>query len=85
MAYFNDISGLYVASNDIEGNIKRFAAVHRAPGIRLGISHVGDWPSTGRRKLEYDVVMCSFQGDWYDAADIYRKWSFKQKWFIPFG
>ena len=37
----------------------------------------------GERKLEYDVVLGSFAGDWYDAADFYRNWSLRQKWATP--
>ena len=82
-AYYNDRAGIYMACNDKAANIKRFAALHRDPGIRLGVAHVGDWPEQGKRALEYDVITCTFLGDWYDAADIYREWSFDQKWFTP--
>ena len=51
--------------------------------MRLGIAHVGDWPAHGERRLEYDVVLGSFQGDWYDAADLYRDWSLRQQWAAP--
>ncbi len=83
MAYYNDRAGFYVACNDTEGGLKRFLALHREPGIRFGISHVGDWPQNGSRTLEYDVLTTSFTGDWYDATDIYREWSLQQKWFLP--
>ena len=83
LAYYNDKAGLYVACEDTAGNIKLLAALHRDPGIRLGIAHVGDWPSKGTRTLEYDVVLGSFTGDWYDAAHIYREWALQQKWSIP--
>ncbi|MCL5998183.1 MAG: DUF6259 domain-containing protein [Chloroflexi bacterium] len=83
LAYYNDRAGLYLACEDTAANVKRFAALHHEPGLRLGVAHVGDWPAHGERALEYDTVTCSFTGDWYDAADIYRAWSFKQKWFTP--
>lgn len=83
LSWYNDDAGLYVACEDSDGNLKRFHAVRRAPGIRLGVAHIGDWPTTGERTLEYDVVLRSFQGDWYDAADIYRSWSLAQKWGTP--
>jgi hypothetical protein len=83
LAYYNDKAGLYLACEDTEGNIKLFAPLHREPGIRLGISHIGDWPDVGERTLEYDVVLGSFTGDWYDAADIYREWALQQKWGTP--
>ncbi len=83
LAYYNDDAGLYLACEDTEGNIKLLAPVHRDPGIRLGIAHVGDWPMSGSRKLEYDVVLGSFTGNWYDAAEIYRQWASEQKWSTP--
>ena len=83
LAYYNLQSGIYMACDDTEANIKRFRVLHRNPGMRLGVSHVGDWPAQGTRTLGYSTMLATFQGDWYDAADIYRNWSMKQKWFIP--
>lgn len=80
LAFYNDRAGIYVACNDTQGHIKLIKPVHRGKGIRLGIAHVGDWPLNGERKLEYEVVVGSFQGDWYSAAEIYREWSRKQHW-----
>ena len=83
MAYYNDRAGIYLACNDADANVKRFAAVHHEPGLRLGIAHVGDWPADGERTLEYEVLVGSFTGDWYAAADLYREWTSRQKWFVP--
>ena len=83
LAYYNDRAGLYIACEDTEGGIKRLRAMHRDPGLRLGIAHVGDWPRTGARELGYDVVLGSFVGDWYEAAGMYRDWSLRQKWATP--
>ena len=83
MAYYNDAAGVYLACDDTEGNVKLLKALHCEPGIRLGVAHVGEWPRNGARQLEYDVLLGSFTGDWYAAADIYRSWSLKQKWATP--
>ena len=81
LAYYNDRAGIYIACQDDSGSIKLIKPVHnRAGGIRLGIAHVGDWPTDGERDLGYDVVVQTFKGDWYDAADLYREWSLKQRW-----
>ena len=81
LAYYNDRAGIYIACEDAGGAIKLIKPVHsRAGGVRLGISHVGDWPVDGERDLGYDVVLQTFKGDWYDAAGIYRDWSLKQHW-----
>jgi hypothetical protein len=80
LAYYNDRAGLYVACEDASGAIKLIKAVHHGDGLRLGFAHVGDWPPSGSRDLGYDVVVRSFTGDWYAAAELYREWSLKQPW-----
>ena len=76
---------MYLACNDTQGNIKVLKTLKRDSGIRLGIAHAGDWPTRGQRKLEYEVLLGSFTGDWYDAADLYRDWTLRQKWATPLG
>lgn len=83
LAYYNDRAGLYLACDDTQGHVKRFAALHHDPGLRLGVAHVGDWAARGTRALEYNTLTRTFQGDWYAAADMYREWTSRQKWFIP--
>lgn len=83
LAFYNNRAGMYFACEDTAGNVKRFRAAHRHPGLRLGVAHIGDWPSQGERTLEYDTVLGAFQGDWYAAAALYREWSLRQKWATP--
>jgi len=80
LAYFNDRAGIFVSCRDSSGAIKLIKPTHRGSGIRLGMAHVGDWPRNGKRQLDYDVVVQTFTGDWYDAAELYRQWSLKQPW-----
>ena len=80
LAYWNDRAGIYINCEDPGGTIKLIKPLHHKSGIRLGVAHVGDWPANGTRQLEYDVVLRSFKGDWYDAAEIYRNWSLQQHW-----
>jgi len=80
LAYFNDRAGIYVSCRDPNGMIKLIKPVHHAPGLRLGIAHIGDWPRHGERQIEYDIVLGSFTGDWYAAAELYRDWSRMQHW-----
>lgn len=72
--------GVYLACQDADANVKLFRPVRRAGGVRLGVAHVGDWPENGERQLEYDTVVTSYVGDWYDAATIYRDWALCQPW-----
>ncbi len=80
LAYYNDRAGLYLACEDVEGRIKVIKPLHHPSGIRLCIGHVGDWPSPGKRRLEYDTVVGTFAGDWTAAATLYRDWSLQQPW-----
>ena len=63
--------------------MKKLLALYRDPGIRLGLAHIGDWPRQGSRTLEYQVLLASFTGDWYAAAEIYRQWALRQHWATP--
>ena len=80
LGYYNDRAGILVRCLDTSGMVKQIKAVHHPGGIRLGFSHVGDWPTNGIRRLEYEVALESFHGDWYRAADLYRTWSLQQHW-----
>jgi hypothetical protein len=80
LAYYNDRAGIYVACEDASGAVKLIKPVHCGTGIRLGFAHVGDWHTNGSRPLGYDVVVRTFTGDWYDAADLYRRWTLEQPW-----
>jgi len=83
LAWHDAGAGVYLACEDTEGNVKLIKPVRRGDGVRLGFAHVGDWPAPGERTLEYDVVLRTLEGDWYDAADIYRDWTLAQKWATP--
>jgi hypothetical protein len=80
LSYYNNLAGILVRCLDHSGRVKQIKAVHHSPGVRLGFSHVGDWPAHGARKLEYEIAVQSFEGDWYKAAEIYRDWSLRQPW-----
>ncbi|MCE5237675.1 DUF6259 domain-containing protein [bacterium] len=83
LAWYTARVGLYMACDDTAGNVKLLRALQRPEGLRLGFAHVGDWPEVGERTLEYSVLVGSFQGDWYDAADLYREWTLQQHWATP--
>ncbi|MEO8660613.1 MAG: DUF6259 domain-containing protein [Bryobacteraceae bacterium] len=80
LAYYNERAGMLLMTRDHEGRVKQIKPVAHDPGLRLGVSHVGDWPANGTRELEYPVTLQAFEGDWYEAAEIYRTWSLGQPW-----
>ena len=81
-----DGRGFYFAEEDGQANRKHFAWTPDAERgtLTFSISHpVLNW---GAKELvnEYgrpgDVVMGPFQGDWFDAARIYREWALTAPW-----
>jgi len=83
LAAYQQGQGVYLACEDDRGHVKLMKAVRRPEGVRLGVAHVGDWPASGTRLLGYDVVLGSFAGDWYDAAELYRGFGLAQWWATP--
>ncbi len=80
LAYYDYHAGLLISCRDAGGRIKQIKPAHRDPGLRLGVAHVVGWTTPGVHDLGYTVAMQGFQGDWYDAAEIYRDWSLRQHW-----
>jgi len=79
MAYYDGTAGLYLATHDARGSVKRFNC---AMGIdlELSITHLVSAPPGQDVKLPYSVAAGLFTGDWYAAAEIYRQWSRTQEW-----
>lgn len=79
MAYYDGVKGMYFGTHDKHGNLKDLDACETETGIRFnirmfcGVNPGDDYIS------EYPLVIASFNGDWYDAADIYRNWFDKNK------
>ena len=78
MAYYNSAGGLYFACDDATGLPKFIDRVMEDDGVTLGLAHYPGTRGPGRTKLPYNVVVGTFQGDWYTAAEIYRDWAEKQ-------
>ena len=79
MLYYNDKAGLYIATYDACGYVKSFAVgVDSIIGgdPAMSVSHM---PQRGS-EIVYDTVLGTFEGDWYDGANIYKKWARKQEW-----
>ena len=85
-AMFGDGQGLYVADHDPQANAKdlTWSPRKRARTLNFTITHpllgwagstlIKDYASPG------DIVIGPFEGDWYDAAQIYRKWALTAPW-----
>ena len=86
MALLGDGRGLYCAEEDEQANRKNFDWTPDTASGTLAFSIVHPVLNWGAEELvrDYaspgDVVVGPFQGDWFDAARIYRKWAVTAPW-----
>ncbi len=85
-AIYDDASkkGVYFAADDTNGWEKVFWH-YFLPEYDMDFFHLTRYPlNRGKagNSLEqsFSVVLTAFDGDWYDAAQIYRKWTLLQPW-----
>lgn len=78
MAYYNDAGGLYMACEDAAGLPKFIQPLLEDSGVTMGIGHYPGTRGPDETKLPYNIVLGTFHGDWYSAAQIYRDWAEKQ-------
>jgi hypothetical protein len=75
--------GLFLSCDDPAGHVKAFAVFGGGEtGLNLEALH---WPERDRATasnwaLPYSVRLAPFQGDWFDAAALYRTWATNQPW-----
>lgn len=74
MAYYGSQGGLYIAAHDEECNVKTIEYFNQSNGIKLEFKLFPGAITRGTYKMQYNMVLGVFEGDWYDAADIYRSW-----------
>ena len=85
MAYYGNSpqAGLYFALYDPDSHSK-FIDFSK-PGDSVAdylFLHVRHFPELNQHdfQLTYPIVIGVFEGDWYDAAQIYRRWTLQQSW-----
>ena len=72
MAYYDDMGGLYFAAHDPFYNPKVVEFHQQGEGIQLELQLFTGGGDTSEFSYEYETVLGVFDGDWYDAAEIYR-------------
>ncbi len=82
-ALYDAKGGFYMACEDPKANIK--ALLLEVPGrakdrVTLSYGHFFPEEESQRFANDFPIRLAAFDGDWYDAADIYRTWAAKQKW-----
>ena len=76
--------GLYLAAEDGEMNVKRFFYTN-VPDTDMLCYELQHYPPDmvtpgSDYEMPFDFVMRTYEGDWYDAARIYRAWALQQLW-----
>lgn len=74
MAYYCSEGGFYIGAHDYEGNVKCVEYYPVEDGVCLQFRLYPGAFSRGTFEMGYDMVLGVFEGDWHDAADIYRGW-----------
>ncbi|MDI6828305.1 MAG: DUF6259 domain-containing protein [Armatimonadota bacterium] len=82
VAFYASGHGLYIGTHDPQANHKRF--IMKAMEDRIGFT-ITNLPAisdkgSGSWRLPYETAVGVFAGDYYDAAQIYREWTFNAPW-----
>jgi hypothetical protein len=84
MSYYDPNGGVFLSTFDSEGNKKYFGFERNMDwginGLDLVYKHVFPQSIGNDFSMDYDFVLTTFQGDWQDAADIYKGWARQQWW-----
>jgi hypothetical protein len=75
-------AGLYMATHDPAPTMKLFQVINTPDRITWKPNHFPpNITFAGENfEMQYDCVVGPYDGDWYDACAIYRRWAIAQSW-----
>ena len=75
LSYYDDSAGIYIAAEDSERAVKGidFAPLGDAIKIQFRL-YPGIEKGDKSFELPFNMVIDFFKGDWYDSAELYRRW-----------
>jgi len=84
---YGNRGGLYLAAHDPDCWAKRLKVYGSIDGTSLNF-YLEDYPENigsggNDYDMHYDAVIGTFNGDWWEAAQLYRDWALKQRWCRP--
>ena len=84
MAYLFGGTGLYVGAHDEKRGLKEieYYAIDEQKNIKIEIRIYSGKGYGENFSIDYDMVYEFFDGDWYDGAQIYKKWFYEH---LPLG
>ena len=79
-AYYDGKAGLYLATQDIHGEVKLFGGNSRSMSMDMTPMHMRPEIIGGDFEDVYAVVVAPIRAPWYNAADLYKEWAKEQFW-----
>lgn len=84
LAYYRDnAEGLYLAAEDPEPHTKEIEYRPADDRIELILKHYPGAIEAGHYELPFEVALGVFEGDWQDAAELYRDWAIPHLPYLP--
>lgn len=80
LARYSAAAGVYVAALDSQGFTKSFGVERRSGKLLMALQHLPARQAGGAWRMDYDVAIGTFHGDWQAAADLYKSWAVGQPW-----
>lgn len=87
MSYYSkNKGGFHFESRDSGDTIKAFEVSSESDALSFSVSHYIDNLSFKEADFSYDTSIKNlYEGNWYEAAEIYRDWAVKQSWCTKRG
>jgi len=82
-AWIEEGVGLYSDCRDEQWRLKSWVLTGRGPGrFGLSVHHLAprDLPAGATFEPGYPATLAVFEGGWYEAAQIYRRWAIRTPW-----
>ncbi|MCX6911367.1 MAG: DUF6259 domain-containing protein [Verrucomicrobia bacterium] len=80
-ALYDSKAGLYLATHDPDGHCKELGVRSvKNQFVEIPLAHLLPEQPGRDVSLPYEVVLGAFNGDWRDAANIYKQWAKRQPW-----
>ena len=85
MAYYNSRYGLYFGSHDPKASLKTLTASGNLGSIAVNIENPAPNRTIAGNDWEFPgfFELAAYQGDWYDAALIYKGWVYEEADYRP--
>ena len=87
MSYFvKDVGGFHLQTRDSSDNIKSFNLRRNGDSVTLDIGHFVNDLTHKTEKFNYETVIKNlYEGNWYEAAEVYKAWAINQPWCTTNG